>query len=198
MVIAPHRAFAVGHALAERGVIPAVRTMIDGTEQQTLMFRVRAQIPLAGNCPRHRQSRLAMTCTTSSVTLGRQIISEPDQALCRDVLAKVSDSFKCWNAGQSESGSHNIRDVEKTLTASTTARQGSCPHPRFRNDYLNALMIALLSRHPPPDASTCFNNLRCSTENGSFAFALLPSDNISRTSFRCWESLACGMKSPYH
>lgn len=44
VVIAPHRAFAVGYVGAGRDIIPAVGTMVDGMEEESLMAGVNGEI----------------------------------------------------------------------------------------------------------------------------------------------------------
>ena len=57
-------------------------------------------------------------------------------------------------------------------------------------------MTALLSAWPNPAASAASSSARWTSESGVDAPAARASARISRTSFRCCESRASGVKSP--
>src|ERR1043166_957798 len=58
MIIAPHAGLAARHFATRRHVVPSVRAMINGVQQQALVFPIGGEIRLVEKRVRNRETRL--------------------------------------------------------------------------------------------------------------------------------------------
>src|SRR5262245_65463873 len=90
VVVAPHARLAVRNTRAGGHVIPPVRPVIDGMQQQPLMTILGAKVRLLKQRSEHAESRLVVASGAAGITPLRQDAPQPQQTLrgnggCRTV-----------------------------------------------------------------------------------------------------------------
>ena len=94
MVVAPLARLAVRDLAALRHVVPAVRPVVDGVQQQPLVRRVLAQVRRAEQRPRHRQPGLEQVAALALRLALLEQSAEPQQALRRDRRRRRVDGLE--------------------------------------------------------------------------------------------------------
>src|SRR5206468_1228461 len=79
VIIPPHRAFAIGDALARGDMVPAIRPMVNRVEQEALMLGLRGKIRFVKNRVGDSQSCLPVACTAPFVAVQSQVVSQAEQ-----------------------------------------------------------------------------------------------------------------------
>lgn len=81
MVVAPHGAFAVADFLAGGDVVPTVGAMVDGVQDEALVFGVGGEVGFVEEGFGNGEAGLAVAEAVGGVAFGGQIVAKADQAL---------------------------------------------------------------------------------------------------------------------